>query len=207
MPKLGDSQQLLEPSDQLAVLADALGAVGSSAGGRLVLLEGEAGIGKTSLSRQFAAGLRPPARVLWGGCEALTTPAPLAPLLDVAEQTGGELAALLDGEATPHEVCNVLIRELNRRDPTVLVLEDIHWADEATLDVLRLLGRRLDRVQALIVATYRYEQLDRTHPVRLLLGDLAATPGVERLALEPLSPSAVSELAAAHGVDGVDLHR
>jgi DNA-binding CsgD family transcriptional regulator/tetratricopeptide (TPR) repeat protein len=207
MPKLGDSQQLLERSDQLAVLADALGAVGSRAGGRLVLLEGEAGIGKTSLAREFAAGLRAPGRVLWGGCEALTTPAPLAPLLDVAEQTGGELATLLAGEATPHEVCNVLIRELNRRDPTVLVLEDIHWADEATLDVLRLLGRRLDRVQALIVATYRYEQLDRAHPVRLLLGDLAATPGVERLALEPLSPSAVSELAAAQGVDGVDLHR
>src|SRR4029453_3581464 len=64
----------------------------SSGGGRLVLLDGEAGIGKTSLAREFAAGLRAPGRVLWGGCEALTTPAPLAPLLDVAEQTGGGVA-------------------------------------------------------------------------------------------------------------------
>jgi DNA-binding CsgD family transcriptional regulator/tetratricopeptide (TPR) repeat protein len=172
-----------------------------------MLVEGEAGIGKTSLLRGFCDGLDPDARVLWGGCEALLTPAPLAPLLDVAEQTGGELAALLDDEALPHEVCNGVIRELNRRGSAVLVLEDIHWADEATLDVLRLLGRRLDRIQALILASFRHEQLDRAHPVRLLLGDLAAASGVERLALEPLSASAVSDLAAAHSLDGPDLHR
>jgi DNA-binding CsgD family transcriptional regulator/tetratricopeptide (TPR) repeat protein len=199
------SGRLLERSAQLAMLADALAAVDTASRGRLVLVRGEAGVGKTSLLREFCGGTQ--ARVLWGGCEALLTPAPLGPFLDVADQAGGELRGLLEGQPVPHEVSNGLIHELNRRGPVILVLEDVHWADEATLDIIKLLGRRLSRAPALILVSYRDEQLDRAHPLRLLLGDLAAAPGVERLGIEPLSASAVTSLAEARGVDGADLHR
>src|SRR5262249_15152123 len=85
------------------------------------------------------------------------------------------------------------------------VVEDLHWGDEATFDVLRLLARRMD-VPALVVATYRDDALDRDHPLRMLLGDLATTPAVGRLTLAPLSRDAVAELATGHDVDLDDLY-
>ena len=174
-----ESSGLLERSDQLSMLREALGAVLAHSSGRLVLVGGEAGVGKTALLREFCDQRRRTARVLWGACEALLTPAPLGALFDVADEAGGEFAELVEGEATPHEITSGLVRELNRRGPAILVFEDVHWADEATLDVLKLLGRRLERVHALILASYRDEELDRTHPLRLVLGELATGPGVE----------------------------
>ena len=111
--------------------------------GRLVLLGGEAGVGKTALLRSFCAAQPKAVRVLWGNCEPLLTPRPLGPILDVAEQTGGELADLLSVPARPHEVASGLLRELGGDVPTVLVLEDVHWADDATLDVMTLLATRI----------------------------------------------------------------
>jgi DNA-binding CsgD family transcriptional regulator/tetratricopeptide (TPR) repeat protein len=87
----------------------------------------------------------------------------------------------------------------------VLVIEDLHWADESTLDVLKLLGRRLGRTQALILASYRDELVDRQHPLRVVLGDLGSERGVERVGVPPLSASAVGTLAEHHGVDGDEL--
>jgi predicted ATPase len=99
-----------------------------------------------------------------------------------------------------------LTRELKQRSPTIVVLEDIHWADEATLDILRLLGRRLENVPALVVASYR-DELDRAHPLRIALGELAAAEAIGRLKLAPLSPEAVAKLAEPHGVVAQELHR
>jgi DNA-binding CsgD family transcriptional regulator/tetratricopeptide (TPR) repeat protein len=168
--------------------------------GRLVLIAGEAGVGKTALIRRFwtdAAGGR---RVLEGACDALFTPRPFAPLADVGAETGGALAELIARDARPHEVLGALLEEL-RREPTVLVLEDLHWADEATLDVLRLLGRRIEGTGALVLATLRDDELHAAHPLRITVGGLAATPAVERHHLPPLSLEAVRELAAAYDVD------
>jgi DNA-binding CsgD family transcriptional regulator/tetratricopeptide (TPR) repeat protein len=142
--------------------------------------------------------------VLEGACDPLFTPRPLAPFADVAAQTGGALAGLIRNDARPHEVLGVLVDELRRRS-SVLVLEDLHWADEATLDVLRLLGRRVEGTGTLVLATFRDDELQAAHPLRSVLGGLAAEPGVERHRLPPLTFGAVRELAAAHDVDAEQL--
>jgi DNA-binding CsgD family transcriptional regulator/tetratricopeptide (TPR) repeat protein len=198
---------LLERSDQLAALSEALAEARDRSRGTLALVAGEAGVGKTSLVRELTHTETPQARVLWGTCDALFTPAPLAPLIDVAEQVGGPLAELVEREARPYNVVAELVQELRARAPTILVLEDVHWADEATLDVLRLLGRKLEGVPALAIATYRDDELDRTHPLRIVLGGLGSGPGVLRLQLRPLSPEAVARLAEPHRVDAVELYR
>ena len=109
------------------------------------------------------------------------------------------------GEARPHEVAIALLRELRTRDPTVLVLEDVHWADEATLDVLTLLAAKIGSAPALVLASYRDDELDRSQQLRVVLGELVR--GRRRLKLQPLSRAAVAELAAPHGLDAEELYR
>ena len=116
------------------------------------------------------------------------------------------MEALVRGEAKPYEVATALMHELGRRASTVLVLEDVHWADEATLDVIRLLGRKVEGVPALVLVSYR-DELDRVHPLRVLTGELSTSPVVRRLRVDPLSPDAVARLAAPHGVDAEVLYR
>src|SRR5262249_14609044 len=148
--------------------------------GRLVFVGGEAGIGKTALVHAFCEAVGHSNRVLTGACDALATPRPLGPFVDVSDQTGGDLAAIVDEGGRSHDVRAALSSELERAS-TVLVLEDLHWADEATLDVVRILGRRIDSVRALVLVTYRDDQLDRSHPLRVMIGDLATVTGVSRL--------------------------
>lgn len=201
------SRELLERSDPLARLHDALATVLRTRQGRMMLVRGEAGVGKSAVVRRFCEDLGAPRRILWGACEALFTPRPLGPFVDVGQLTGGELADLVDGGGAPHEVLSALSREVMKASPTVLVLEDLHWADEATLDVLRLLGRRIDGFRALVVATYRDDELEDFHPLRVVLGELASARWVERVDLARLSPGAVAALGAPHGVDAAALYR
>ena len=179
--------QLLERVDALALLEESLAAVKSGASGRLVLVAGEAGVGKTALLRRFREDQRA-LRILWGSCDPLFMPRPLGPLLDIAELTGGELAQLVQGEVRPHEVATELLHELELHAPTIVVLEDLHYADEATLDVLRLVGRRIESCSALALVSYRDDELEPTHPLRIVLGELATSTAIQRLKLEPLSP-------------------
>jgi DNA-binding CsgD family transcriptional regulator len=201
-PHTGD---LLERGEELAALDDGLAAV-HGGGGRLVLVGGEAGIGKTALVRAFCerAGA---ARTLLGACDALYAPRPLGPLLDIAEQAGGGLATLAAAGTTPAALVSALARDLRRHPGTIVVLEDLHWADEATLDVVRLLARRIATLPALVIATFRDDELDRSHPLRIVVGELPAGGAVDRLAIAPLSAGAVAALAAMHGVDAAELHR
>ena len=171
-------------------------------GGRLVFVGGEAGVGKTSLLRELAS--RAPGRVLWGACENLTTPTPLGPLVDVAAETGGDLSARVAAREEPRLVATALVEELRR--PTLVLLEDLHWADQATLDVLRVLGRRADTTESLVVASYREEEVDGDHPLRLVLGELTSALAVSRLSVPRLSVAAVRKLAEPHGADGDALH-
>jgi predicted ATPase len=147
--------ELLERDGHLSALSDALAAVRSTSRGRLVVVSGEAGVGKTLLLRRFCHEQRGSSRVLWGVCDTLFTPRPLGPLFDIADLTGGELGELVARGGRPHEIVAALMRELGGHGLTVLVLEDVHRADEATLDVLRLLQRRLEAAPALVVASYR----------------------------------------------------
>lgn len=194
--------ELLERSAHLSRLDERLAAVRGSGRGRLVLLAGEAGVGKTALVRAFCER-HPGVPVLAGACEALFTPRPLGPLLDIAAESGGELQALAERGPPPAELLAALARSL--RGPRIIVLEDLHWADEATLDVLRLLARRVAGLPALVIATYRDDELERVHPLRVVLGEVA--PGaVDRVTVDPLSPAAVQELAAGRELDGRTLH-
>jgi DNA-binding CsgD family transcriptional regulator len=205
--QLAQTGDLLERSCQLGALEAMLDAVRGSSRGRVALVAGEAGAGKTALVRRFVDEHRGTARVLWGACDALFAPRALGPLLDVAEDAGGELAEVTARGAGPHDVATALLRELGHRAPTILVLEDLHWADEATLDVLRLLARKADAAPALVVSTYRDDELELRHPLRVVLGELATARGIERCELPRLSAEAVAQLAEPHGIDADELHR
>ena len=196
---------LLERAAGISFLDGLLDSVRSSSQGRLVLVAGEAGVGKTALLRGFCDLQSHPVRILWGACEPLGTPRPLGPLLDVASSSGGELQEMVAGVARPHEVAAALLSELRARGPTVVVLDDLQWGDEATLDVLLLLASRIATAPALVIASYRDDQLDRAGQLRLVLGELSGAPA--RLKIEPLSVAAVVELAAPTGTDGQELHR
>src|SRR5204862_7308481 len=128
--------------------------------GRVALVTGEAGIGKTALLTAFGDSSRGVSTVR-GGCDPLFPPRALGPFVEIAEETGGELGAIVARLAAASEVAQALMHDLRRRQPTILMLEDLHWADEATLDVVRILTRRIDSVPVLLVASYRDESLDR----------------------------------------------
>jgi DNA-binding CsgD family transcriptional regulator/tetratricopeptide (TPR) repeat protein len=198
---------LLERADELSTLDAAFSTVAHSGRGRMVLISGEAGIGKTSLVRRFCGRADGAGRVLWGGCDVLFTPRPLGPLVDIAESAGGDLAEVVEGGAVPYEIANAVGRALARRRPSILVLEDLHAADEATLDVLRVLARRVDGLPALLIATYRDVGLDRWHPLRIVLGEIVAVSQLHRLRLAPLSREAVARLAAPREAAADDLYR
>ena len=191
-------RDLLERDPELAELRAAAGEA-ASGHGRVVLLHGEAGIGKTSLVEALRAD--PPAgtRVLVGSCDAMSTPRTLGPLRDLAHDVGPRLAEALRG-GDREAVYDALQDELADAAGTILVVEDVHWADEATLDALRFLARRIGTLPAALVLTYR-DELDRHHPLNRLLGDLGPRERVERLSLHRLSPGAVDALTAGSGLD------
>ena len=201
-----DLGELLERAGDLSALDAHLSEVAAGHGGRLALISGEAGVGKTALMHRFCDE-QGGARVLWGSCDVLFTPRPLGPLIDIADVTGGELWELVAGGAKAHEIVAALVREVRRRSPTIIVLEDVHQADGATLDIIRLLGRRMGATPALVLATYREEELAASHPLRIILGELVTARDVIRMAVEPLSPAGVAELAQPHQVDPDELFR
>ncbi|HEY0607224.1 MAG TPA: AAA family ATPase [Herpetosiphonaceae bacterium] len=197
--------QLLERESCLDRLDTALRHAIAGAG-RVVLISGEAGIGKTTLVERFVHGRKHCVRVLWGACDALFTPRPLGPLHDMAAQLEGSLPALLRADTDRSAVFAAVLAELHQ-NPVIAIFEDVHWADEATLDLLRFLGRRIARASALLVLTYRDDELGLSHPLRSLLGDLTTAPTTQRLSLPPLSFQAVQALVGKRPIDACKLHR
>ncbi len=190
---------MLEREQELAELS---AAVREAAGGMgsIVLINGEAGIGKTNLAGSLSSMLPPDGRLLVGYCDDLATRRVFGPLRDLAGEVGAALAEALES-ADRTRVIELLQAELAGAGPTVLVVEDLHWVDEATLDVLRFLARRVSTMPAVLVLTYRDDELTRDHPLRHLLGVVARTERVRRLALPPLSPDAVRRLGDGHDID------
>ncbi|GAA2886425.1 AAA family ATPase [Pseudonocardia halophobica] len=195
--------RLLERDHPLAVVRDRA-ARAAEGGGRLVLLAGEAGIGKTVLLRTLAEEL-PREQVLWGMCDALSTPRPLGPLRDVAHALGPGVTTLLTDGAPPHEVFAAVLDALRAR-PRTLVIEDLHWADDATADLVRYLGRRISSLPLLLVLSYR-DGLAADHPLVPVVGDLVSLPDTRRVQLAPLSRGAVEQLCAGSGLDAGEVHR
>ena len=160
--------------------------------GRLALISGEAGIGKSTLVEELETTL-PDATWWWGACDGLSTPRALGPLTDIATQAGGALYAALPWTAHRATLasmrcwrCCTTVRGLR-----VLVIEDLHWADDATLDMLRFLARRIRGARVLVLLTYRDDALAPDEPLRVTLGDLATHRTTRRVALGPLSQHAV----------------
>jgi DNA-binding CsgD family transcriptional regulator/tetratricopeptide (TPR) repeat protein len=189
---------LLERDSLLAEL-EAERKLAAAGRGRLVLLSGEAGAGKSSLAEAF--GHKACAAVLWGSCDAMHTASPLGPLHDIAA-AGGPVGGLLAAEAPRHRIFAALLEQLAAAQAPIVVLEDLHWADEATLDLVVYLARRIGNTRAMVLATFR----DEPGPLRRVLGVVAAAAGVRRLEVPPLSRAAVGQLAAAQEVDADTLY-
>jgi DNA-binding CsgD family transcriptional regulator/tetratricopeptide (TPR) repeat protein len=198
--------ELLERHSQLDELTQYLREA-EAGSGKVAFVVGEAGAGKSALVEAFASQLSRDARVVWGACDALNTPRALGPVHEVASalaiaSTGAELA-----EQSRPQLFARLVDELARRDRfTVVVLEDLHWADEATLDFLRYVGRRIQRTRCLLIATYRDDELAATHPLRRMLGEITGRH-TARIRIPSLSLAAVAQLAAGSQRDPERIYR
>ncbi|MBE1550684.1 DNA-binding CsgD family transcriptional regulator [Mycobacterium sp. OAS707] len=205
---MASTDRLLERNDALAQLDRHRRAVAAGSG-RMVLLRGEAGVGKTTVIARFVAGLGHRARVLRGWCDPLTAPRPLGPMLDMFADVSvahAGLRAAIDAGDT-EAIYGRLLDMFGTGVPCVCVIEDVHWADGATLDLLRFLSRRIDSLPLLLVVSYRDDEIGDQHPLAVLLGDLSTSSVVSRIALDPLSEAAVAELAAGSGVNAESLFR
>ena len=209
--------ELLERQSQLRELLAALeraGVVGrggrAGPAGTTVLVSGEAGIGKTSLLTEFVDRVGGAARVFLGTCEALLTPRMLGPFRDMARDHGGAHPGL--GADDRDAVIDALLDAMSGAGvpgrgaagcvagPTVVIIEDVHWADDASLDVIRYLARRVERLPAMLVLSYRDDEVADDHPLRRVVGALAG-PAVLRIELPALTDDAVRALAASAGAD------
>jgi DNA-binding CsgD family transcriptional regulator/tetratricopeptide (TPR) repeat protein len=188
--------ELLERDVALTALAEARDAAARGEG-RAVFVTGEPGIGKTSLVNRFLQELETGARVLLGTCDDLSIPRPLGPIRDLVGTVSAPLEEALSAGAASHEIQSLLIAELELAPrPTVLVLEDVHWADDATLDSIAVLGRRIGSLPVLLVLTFRGGEVSPAHPLRAALAAIGAGDLVF-LELAPLSHHAVASLAGA----------
>ncbi|ETK35529.1 LuxR family transcriptional regulator [Microbispora sp. ATCC PTA-5024] len=181
----------------------------SAHGGRVAVVAGEAGIGKSVLVAEFARRCGPAAWVLWGGCDRLITPRALGPLHDIGRQAGGALAERLNAGAAQEELFAAFLEAVSgpsQRPRPVVVVEDAHWADEATLDWLIWSGRRIGRLPVLFVVTHRDDEVGAEHPLR---GALAALPSAitRRVSLPPLSRECVAGQARRAGRDPEPVYR
>ncbi len=195
--------ELLERESQQRLLDDALVETDSGKG-RIALISGEAGIGKTTLVQDFVQKQRRGHRVLWGACDPLFTPRPLGPLFDIARGLP-EIAGMLNSGASWLTISSALLESLKSPSPCIVVFEDIHWADEATLDLIKFLGRRIEQPHALLILTYRDDEGDRQHLLRSVLGDLPPAH-TRRLPLAPLSEPAVEALARRGNRSAADIY-
>lgn len=189
---------LLERATELKILDGVLTGLDAS-GGKVVLIRGEAGIGKSSLVNEFIESRSDEVHVHLGACDDLLIPQPLGPFWDMA-RAESSLKEPLDNGDRPRVlelVLDLLSRSLR---PTIAVIEDTHWADEATLDAIKFLGRRIARSNGLLVLTYRDGEVDYDHPLRGVIGDLPAQ-SVVRIQLGGLSLSAVASIVAESELD------
>src|SRR5215831_13094663 len=187
------SLTLLERDEPLAALKQALELTQHH--GSLVAISGEAGIGKSSLLEAFARNEHVAAEFVWGRCDALKTPSPLGPLIDIAAGLGSNTAERLRASVPRHELFATVVDDLARRThPVVVIFEDVHWADEATLDLLQYIGRRIDRTAAVLIITWRDDQVDLDHAIHRVLGSWRQDNTL-RIPLQPLSIDTVRQLA------------
>ena len=167
--------------------------------GSTILVSGEAGVGKTSFVMDFSIPYRSAGLVFWGACDPLFTPRPLGPLYDIALQKLPDLLDPLNSGANWLAIALALLKSLlDNPSATIIVFEDVHWADEATLDLLKYLARRVEQTHSLLILTYRDDEVGAQQLLGETLGNFPAEYTI-RLPLKPLSENAVATLAAKAG--------
>jgi DNA-binding CsgD family transcriptional regulator len=172
--------------------------------GHCIMISGEAGIGKTSLIRAFCKEAGP--RVYQGSCDALFTPRPLAPLYDIVWQIRDDLWEDSGNIADRSKLFTRVFHALDaQKGKSLIVFEDIHWADEATLDFIKFLARRINRLRCLFILTYRDDEIHSHHPLRNVLGQLPPD-SFTKMQLTPLSRESVDKMAAERGYKGEDVY-
>jgi DNA-binding CsgD family transcriptional regulator/tetratricopeptide (TPR) repeat protein len=199
------SRGILEREDELAALTGAVRAA-ARGHGSVVLVMGEAGIGKSSLVEALRSHLPAEGRMFVGYCDDLATPRTLGPFRDLVGSVGTEFSLAVTDGSDRDRVLTALRTELDWPEhPTVLVIEDIHWADDATLDALRYLIRRIAGLPTVLILTYRDDELNREHALHGLLGQASRSDHAVHLPLRRLSAGAVRQLSAGSTVDPAGL--
>jgi DNA-binding NarL/FixJ family response regulator len=201
------SATLLERGHEVATIARA--ARQAAAGeGQVVLVYGEAGIGKSRIVEAVRGFVPAEGRVLVGRCDDLATARPLGPFHDLADHVGRDLAAALGTPGVDRDrVLAALRAELAfEAKPTLLAIEDVHWADEATLDVLLYLVRRIGQLPAVLLLTYRDDEIAADHPLQRVLGQAAGTGRAVHLPLRRLSAAAVRRLTGDTDLDADEVY-
>jgi DNA-binding CsgD family transcriptional regulator/tetratricopeptide (TPR) repeat protein len=199
------THQLVERDESLATLRRYLDEE-ATAIGRIVLIRGEAGIGKTALLKAFVEDCPSDVDVFWGACDGVSTPQPYGPFEDMADALGPEFRRLLDSNASRGELGRWLLKWMSVGPMRVLVIDDVQWADQATLDLLAFLARRIESLPVLLLVSHRDGDGDAPSVDRIL-GGVASLPVLRQLPLEPLSRAGVERLASDTGVDAKELHR
>lgn len=196
---------LIERDLPLRKLVDLAQLVSAGQGG-IVLVGGEAGIGKTSLLAAFSQKLPTTFKCFWGGCEALFTPRPLGPLQDMAAKLDPNVSQLIENAASQDRIFPSVLNALQSiPQVSVLFFEDVHWADKATLDLIKYLGRRVALLRTILVLTFRTDEVTVDHPLSHVIGDLPSF-ATTRIDLEPLSAAGVAGLARTLGKSGEGVH-
>jgi DNA-binding CsgD family transcriptional regulator len=174
--------------------------------GAVVVVSGESGAGKTAFVDEFLAIRASDARVLSAMCDPLDTPRPLGPIHDIADALGEGTRQVLDDAEHPYDIFDAVFADLSA-EPTILVIDDLHWADQGTIDLLRFVLRRVHRRRLLVIGMAREEEVGAAHPLRTLLADIARSASARLIALQPLTLDGVRELAADRPMDAHWLHQ
>lgn len=198
---------LLERSLELAQLRAWLDEADQGSG-RLAFVSGEMGIGKTAIVTAFARQVAPFCHTMILPFDGISSPEPLGPIHDLGRQLGIGLDPARGAPEQRSSLFGAIESVLRRSSGTnVIVLEDAHWADNASLEFLRFLGRRLSELRALVIVTYRDDEESSTTTLRQVLGDLATAGVARRIVLQPLSLDAVGLLSQGSEMDPSTLYR